>query len=153
MSIQSTLTLAIEVIFILFVALMIFDLINGLWIVPLPPVTIAQPSVLEESQTSTLFPQIKEIPDLEQLETQPVPLIAPQFDEIPDPWTLEPALPNSTFENQSVVLTLTTLRLLPPVQEIKPKRSKNQHKATSTKKPKSAPGESSRKPGRPKKAA
>jgi hypothetical protein len=92
MSIQSTLTLAIEVIFNLFVALMIFDLINGLWIVPLPPVAIAQPSVLEESQTSMLFPQIKEIPDLEQLETQSVPLIAPQFDEIPDPWTLEPAL-------------------------------------------------------------
>jgi hypothetical protein len=153
MSIQSTLTLAIEVIFTLFVALMIFDLINGLWIVPLPPVAIAQPSVLEESQTSTLFPQIKEIPDLEQLETQPVPFIAPQFDEISDPWILEPALPNSTFENQSVVLTWTTLRLLPPVQEIKPKRSRNQHKATSTKKPKSAPGESSRKPGRPKKAA
>jgi hypothetical protein len=153
MSIQSTLTLAIEVIFNLFIGLMIFDLINGLWIVPLPPVAFAQPSVLEKSQTSTLFPQIKEIPDFEQLETQPVPFIAPQFDEIPDPWTLEPALPNSTFENQSVVLTWTTLRLLPPVQEIKPKRSKNQHKATSTKKPKSAPGESSRKPGRPKKVA
>ena len=42
MDIQSTLTQAIEVIIMSFVALMIFDFIDGLYVVPLPPITVAQ---------------------------------------------------------------------------------------------------------------
>lgn len=42
MGIQSILTQALEVIVMSFVALMIFDFIDGLYVVPLPPIAIAQ---------------------------------------------------------------------------------------------------------------
>ncbi|MCC5610922.1 hypothetical protein LC612_30285 [Nostoc sp. CHAB 5834] len=42
MDIQSTLTQAIEFIVMSFVALMIFDFIDGLYVVPLPFIAIAQ---------------------------------------------------------------------------------------------------------------
>jgi hypothetical protein len=151
MSIQSTLTLTIEVIFNLFIALMIFDLINGLWIVPLPPmISIAQPQIVSSPTPSVLIPQFEPISNPYPLEVEPqqITLIVPQFESIADPWTLELDSLNSTVETQSFVLTLGVLRLLPPVQEVqpKPKRTKTSKKTASTSK-------SPRKPGRPRQKA
>lgn len=128
MSIQSTLTLAIEVIFILFVALMIFDLINGLWIVPLPPVAIAQPQIVSEPTPSVLLPQFEPISNPWELELEPqqVTVIASKIEQLPDPWKLDVETPTPSTETQPVILTWTTLRLLPPVKEVQSKRSKNQ---------------------------
>lgn len=113
MSIQFTLTLAIELIFILFVALMIFDFIDGLYLVPLPPmISILQPQVVYEPTHSVL---------------------APQFESIPDPWLLELDPLNSTVKTQSFLLTYPSLKLLPPVKKVQQtKRIKNSSKAKST---------------------
>jgi hypothetical protein len=151
MSIQSTLTLAIEVIFILFVALMIFDFIDGLYLVPLPPmISIVQPQVVSDPHPSVLIPQFEPISNPWELELEPqqITVIASQLELIPDPWTLELDSLKSTVETQSFVLTLGVLRLLPPVQEVqpKPKRTKTTKKAASTCK-------SPRKPGRPRQKA
>ena len=156
MSIQSTLTLTIEVIFNLFIALMIFDLINGLWIVPLPlMISIAQPQIVSSPTPSVLIPQFEPISNPWELELEPqqVTVIASQIEQLPDPWKLDVETPTPSTETQPVILTWTTLRLLPPVKEVQPKVSRKTQKATSTKKPKSAPFVSPRKPGRPKKAA
>jgi hypothetical protein len=151
MSIQSTLTLAIEVIFILFVALMIFDFIDGLYLVPLPPmISIVQPKVVSDPHPSVLIPQFEPISNTWELELEPqqIALIAPQFESIADPWTLELDSLNSTIETESILLPLSVLRLLPPVEEVqpKPKRTKTTKKAASTCK-------SPRKPGRPRQKA
>lgn len=37
MDIQATLTLTIQAVIMSFVALMVFDFVDGLWVVPLPP--------------------------------------------------------------------------------------------------------------------
>ncbi|MBG1263106.1 hypothetical protein [Nostoc commune] len=151
MSIQSTLTLAIEVIFILFVALMIFDFIDGLYLVPLPPmISIAQPQVVSEPTALVLAPHFEPIsnPCSLEVEAQQINVIAPQFESIPDPWTLELDSLNSTIETESILLPLSVLRLLPPVEEVqpKPKRTKTTKKAADTCK-------SPRKPGRPRQKA
>jgi hypothetical protein len=151
MSIQSTLTLAIEVIFNLFVALMIFDFIDGLYLVPLPSmISIAQPQVASEPTPLVLIPQFEPISNPWELELEPqqITVIASQLELIPDPWTLELDSLKSNVETQSFVLTLGVLRLLPPVQEVqpKPKRTKNTKKTASTCK-------SPRKPGRPRQKA
>lgn len=49
MDIQSTLTQAIEVIVMSFVALMIFNFVDGLYFVPLPPIAIAQSNASSKS--------------------------------------------------------------------------------------------------------
>ncbi|QLE59656.1 hypothetical protein [Nostoc sp. TCL26-01] len=151
MDIQSTLTLVIEVIVMSFVTLMIFDFVDGLYAVPLPTVTFAQPKVISKSTISAVTPQFKPISNSEQLEPEPQQ-IAPQFEQLPDPWELELAFQNSTVETQSVV-PFSTLRLLPPVQKVQPKRTRTTKKTTSTKTTKSTEGESLRKLGRPRKNA
>lgn len=158
MDIQSTLTLAIEVVFWAFVSLMIFDLTNRLFILDTNIATailFTRDNILSSTPVAipVIAPQIEsecERVKLE-LESQQLTTITPQFEQLPDPWKLDVETPTPSIETQGVVLTFPTLRLLPPVKEVQSKRSKNQHKATSTKKPKSAPGESPRKPGRPRK--
>ncbi|MBN3947764.1 MAG: hypothetical protein HWQ38_15415 [Nostoc sp. NMS7] len=136
MSIQSTLTLALEVIFNLFVALMIFDFIDGLYLVPLPPmISIAQPQVVSEPTPSVFTPHFEPIsnPCWLEVEPQEITLIPPQFESIPDPWTLELDSLNSTVKTQSLVLAFPTLRLLPPVKEVQQtKRTKTSYQTKST---------------------
>ncbi|MEH2234810.1 hypothetical protein [Nostoc sp.] len=66
MDIQSTLTQAIEFIVMSFVALMIFDFIDGLYVVPLPPITVAQSNTNSESTVTA--PQFQALSNTEQLE-------------------------------------------------------------------------------------
>ncbi len=137
MDIQYFLNLMLQVIVMSFVALMIFDFITGLWAVPLPAVAFSQPDahVIFKPTTLPITPEIETIPNSEQLklESQPIPFNAPQFEEIPDPWTLEPASSHSTVETQLVVLPSTTLRLLPPVQELQLPTQQLQSKRQRTK--------------------
>lgn len=161
MDIQSTLTLAIEVIVMSFVALIIFDFIDGLYVVPLPPIAIAQSNA--SSKSTVTAPQFEPLSNIEQLKVEPqqIPFVTSHFEEIPDPWTLELELHNSSTKTQPVVLQFPSLRLLPPAPVVQPKSkaktakkftplkgkttktSKTTAKATSTKAP--------RKPARPRK--
>ncbi len=79
MDIQATLTLMSQAVVISFVALMVFDFIDGLWVVPLPPIGW-EPSVIEQPTVSATSPQ-------------PTPR-AIAFEKISDPWTLEPQSPH-----------------------------------------------------------
>ncbi len=56
MDIQATLTLTIQAVVMSFVALMVFDFIDGLWVVPLPPIEW-EPSVIEQPTVSATCPQ------------------------------------------------------------------------------------------------
>ncbi|WP_175586888.1 hypothetical protein [Nostoc sp. UIC 10630] len=56
MDIQAILTLTIQAVVISFVALMVFDFIDGLWVVPLPPIGW-EPSVIEQPTVSATSPQ------------------------------------------------------------------------------------------------
>ena len=77
MDIQSTLTQAIEVIVMSFVALMIFDFIDGLYVVPLPPIAIAQ-SNASSTVTPTQFEPLSNTKQLE-VESQQIPFITSHF--------------------------------------------------------------------------
>ncbi|MBD2566272.1 hypothetical protein H6G95_38245, partial [Nostoc linckia FACHB-391] len=79
MDIQATLTLTIQAVVMSFVALMVFDFIDGLWVVPLPPIEW-EPSVIEQ-------------PTVSATASQPTPR-AIAFEKISDPWTLEPQSPH-----------------------------------------------------------
>ena len=123
MDIQSTLTLMIQAVVMSFVALMVFDFMDGLWGVPLPPASW-QPPVIEPTTVSAPSPL-------------PTPESAPQFEEIPDPWSLAPQSPqHRVHAPSSVIVSFPTLRLLPPakVQATKSTRKKS---STSPKSPKS----------------
>jgi hypothetical protein len=74
MDIQATLTLTIQAVVMSFVALMVFDFMNSLWVVPLPPFGW-QPPVIEQ-------------PTVSATPSQPTPR-AIAFENISDPWTLE----------------------------------------------------------------
>ncbi|MCC5659131.1 hypothetical protein LC608_19545 [Nostoc sp. XA010] len=56
MDIQAILTLTIQAVVISFVALMVFDFIDGLWVVPLPLIGW-QPPVIEQPTVSATSPQ------------------------------------------------------------------------------------------------
>jgi hypothetical protein len=56
MDIQATLTLTIQAVVMSFVALMVFDFIDGLWVVALPPIGW-EPSVIEQPTVSATSPQ------------------------------------------------------------------------------------------------
>ncbi len=163
MDIQSTLTQAIEVIVMSFVALMIFDCIDGLYVVPLPAIAIAQSNA--SSKSTVTATQFEPLSNTEQpgIEPQQTPFGTSQFEEMPDPWTLELEHHNSYTKTQPVVLQFPSPRLLPPAPVVQPKSkakttkkstplkskttktSKTAAKATSTKTP--------RKPGRPSSSA
>lgn len=159
MDIQSILTQAIEVIVMSFVALLIFDFVDGLYVVPLPPITVAQSNASLKSAITA--PQIEPLSNTERPEVEPqqTPFLTSQFEKISDPWTLELEPHNSSTETQPVVLQFPSLRLLPPATGVQSKAktankstplkgkttktSKTTAKATSTKAP--------RKPARPRK--
>ena len=124
MDIQSTLTQAIEVIVMSFVALMIFDFIDGLYVVPLPAIALAQSNA--SSKSTVTATQFEPLSNTEQLEVEPqqTPFVTSQFEEISDPWTLELEPYNSSTEIQPVVLQFPSLRLLPPAAKVQPKASK-----------------------------
>ncbi|MDZ8140085.1 MAG: hypothetical protein RM049_33145 [Nostoc sp. DedQUE04] len=131
MDIQSTLTQAIEVIVMSFVALIIFDFIDGLYVVPLPSIAIAQFN--SSSKSTVIATQFEPLPNTEQIEvkTQQIPFFTSQFEEISDPWTLELELYNSCTETQPVVLPFPSLRLLPPATGVQPKsKAKTANKST-----------------------
>lgn len=133
MDIQSLLTQAIEVIVMSFVALLIFDFVDGLYVVPLPPITVAQFN--SSSKSAITAPQIEPLPNTEQVKvrTQQIPFFTLQFEEISDPWTLELESHNSPTETQPVVLQFPSLRLLPPATGVQPKSKAKTAKPKSTK--------------------
>ncbi|WP_242059452.1 hypothetical protein [Nostoc foliaceum] len=99
MDIQATLTLTIQAVVMSFVALMVFDFIDGLWVVPLPPIEW-EPSVIEQ-------------PTVSATASQPTPR-AIAFEKISDPWTLEPQSPHHSVLTPAVIIPFPRLRLLPP---------------------------------------
>ena len=110
MDIQATLTLTIQAVIMSFVALMVFDFVDGLWVVPLPP--------------AGWQPLQGEQPTVGAVATQPT-CIAQQFEEIPDPWTLQTQSPHHSVPAPFVIVPFPRLRLLPPAQEVQPtKRTK-----------------------------
>ncbi|MCC5619011.1 hypothetical protein LC605_28805 [Nostoc sp. CHAB 5836] len=163
MDIQSTLTQVIEVIVMSFVALMIFDLIDGLYVVPLPPIAIAPSNTSSKSTvTATQFEPLSNTKQLE-VEPQQIPFVTSQVKEISDPWTLELEPRNSSTETQPVVLQFPSLRLLPPAAQVQSKsKAKTTKKSTSLKgkvtkttgtTAKTTSTKAPRKPGRPRKKA
>ncbi|MCC5655293.1 hypothetical protein LC609_37275 [Nostoc sp. XA013] len=134
MDIQSTLTQAIEVIVMSFVALMIFDFIDRLYVVPLPSIAIAQSNT--SSKSTVTATQFEPLSNTEQLvvEPQQISFVTSQFEEISDPWTLELEPHNSSTEIQPVVLPFPSLRLLPPATGVQPKsKAKTAKKSTPLK--------------------
>ncbi|MCC5655120.1 hypothetical protein LC609_36290 [Nostoc sp. XA013] len=133
MDIQSLLTQAIEVIVMSFVALMIFDFVDGLYVVPLLPITVAQFNASSKSRVTA--PKFEPLSNSEQLvvEPQQIPFVTLQFEEIYDPWTLELEPHNSSTETQPVVLQFPSLRLLPPAAKVQPKSKAKTVKPKSTK--------------------
>nr|WP_322657086.1 hypothetical protein [Dendronalium sp. ChiSLP03b]MDZ8203421.1 hypothetical protein [Dendronalium sp. ChiSLP03b] len=133
--------LAIETIVWAFITLIIFDFVDGLF---------------KLWHNHTLVP-ISAMPDFEPFsieEREPI-AVTPQFEQLPNPWELEPEPQPLTVETQSVVLPFPTLRLLSPatVVQPKPKRTRNDNKSADTAKSKSAKAQSPRKPGKPRKRA
>ncbi|MDZ8258999.1 hypothetical protein [Nostoc sp. ChiQUE01b] len=142
MDIQSLLTQAIEVIVMSFVALMIFDFMDGLYVVPLPAIAITQSNV---SSKSTVTAPLEPLSNTEQLVVKPqqIPFVTSQFEKISDPWTLELEPHNSSTEIQPVILPFPSLRLLPPATGVQPKARATRK---STAKPKSTTTKKSSKP-------
>ncbi|WP_461947429.1 hypothetical protein [Nostoc sp.] len=120
MDIQATLTLTIQAVVISFVALMVFDFIDGLWVVPLPPIEW-EPSIIEQPTVSATSPQ-----PTPQQEMQQVTPRAIAFEKISGPWILEPQSPHHSVLTPAVIIPFPRLRLLPPAkaQPTKPKRTK-----------------------------
>lgn len=135
MDIQSTLTQAIEVIVMSFVALMIFDFVDGLYFVPLPPIAIAQSNASSKSTVTATQAPLSNTKQLE-VEPQQIPFVRSQFDEISEPWTLKLEPHNSSTETQPqpVLLQFPSLRLLPSATKVQPKsKAKTVKKSTTTK--------------------
>lgn len=128
MDTQSVLNLMIQAVVMGIVALMVFDFVSGLWVVPLPPAGW-QPPVIEPFTVSTTAPQ----PTPQQEIPLPTPTVA--FEEIPDPWTLQPQSSHRSAPAPAVIVPFPTLRLLPPAiaQEVQPTTAKR--KTSKTTKP------------------
>ena len=116
-----------------FVALMIFDFIDGLYVVPLPSITVAQFN--SGSEYTVTAPQIEPLSNAERPEVEPqqIPFVTSEFEKISDPWTLELEPHNSSTETQPVVLKFPSLRLLPPATGVQPKSKAKTAKPKSTK--------------------
>jgi hypothetical protein len=133
MDIQATLTLMIQAVVMGIAALMIFDFVTGLWVVSLPPAGW-QPPVIEQPTVSAVVAQ----PTPQEESPHATPLV-PQFEEIPDPWTLQPQSPHQPVPTP-VILPFPTFRLLPPAQEVQPtKRTKAKAKSSTPRKSASTP--------------
>ncbi|YAF99170.1 MAG: hypothetical protein AB3A66_27230 (plasmid) [Nodularia sp. CChRGM 3473] len=131
MDIQSTLTLAIEVIFWAMISFMLNDFINGIFL------SFAQPKYIVSAQPPSPVAEINDIPNHVVAESEAHQEY--QFEEIPDPWKLEVEPQNTTTEPQTVVIPFPALRLLPPAQ------SESIQSTTTAKSP--------QKRGRPRKSA
>jgi hypothetical protein len=108
MDIQATLTLTIQAVVMSFVALMVFDFIDGLWVVPLPPIEW-EPSVIEQPTVSATSPQPTPQQEIQQATPRAI-----AFEKISDPWTLEPQSPHHSVPTPAVIIPFPRLRLLPP---------------------------------------
>ncbi|BAZ33781.1 hypothetical protein NIES4074_62950 (plasmid) [Cylindrospermum sp. NIES-4074] len=131
MDIQSTLSLLIQVLVMSFVALMVFDFVAGLWAVPLPPVGW-QPPVIEQSTISATAPQPSPQSEIQQATSEAI-----AFEEIPDPWTLEPQSPHQSAPAPAVIVPFPTFQLLPPAQipqQAQPTKRKRTAKSSTSKK-------------------
>ncbi|ABA24821.1 conserved hypothetical protein (plasmid) [Trichormus variabilis ATCC 29413] len=127
MDIQNTLTLMIQAVVMGIVSLMVFDFVSGLWVVPLPPAGW-QPPVIEQPTVSAVALQPTPQPQIEQS----TPIIA--FEEIPDPWNLEPQSSHHSAPAPAVIVPFPSLRLLPPViaQEVQSTKRKSKGAKSST---------------------
>jgi hypothetical protein len=132
MDIQSVLNILIQAIVMSFVALMVFDFADGLWGVPLPPAGW-QPPVIEPTTVRAISPQ-------------PIPESAPQFLEIPDPWSLPQSPHQGVTATNSVILPFPTLRLLPPAKVNPTKTTRKTKKSPTSPKSPSTPKRKSTKP-------
>ncbi|BAB78172.1 hypothetical protein ACN23B_27400 (plasmid) [Anabaena sp. FACHB-709] len=135
MDIQATLNLMIQAVVMGVVALMVFDFVGGLWVVPLPGAGW-QPPIIEQSTVSVF----QQVPTPQQEIPLPTPAIAPQFEEIPDPWTLETQSPQNCLPASAAIVLFPTLQLLPPAkaQEVQPTKPKRRtSKSTNPTLPKS----------------
>ncbi|MBD2247782.1 hypothetical protein [Nostoc sp. FACHB-888] len=158
MDTQSLLTLTIVVIFWVFVTLVIFQFINGLFVSAAYASNVVSVSNLNIAAST--------IPSVSKVITSQ----ARTFEKLPDPWTLEDEVVHRTSnegERQNSILSLyptsarSTLRLLPPVKEVslQPKRTTRSNKANNPakKSPKTKKADvnysGKRKPGRPRKTA
>lgn len=147
MDMQSLLTLTIVAIFWVFVSLVIFQFINGLFVSAAYASNVV--SVSNVNIAASTIPSVSEI-ITSQVQT---------FEKLPDPWMLEDEVVHRT-SNEAVILSFPTLRLLPPVKEIssQPKRTTRSNKANNSanKSPKTKQADvkssGKRKPGRPRKA-
>ncbi|MBD6620143.1 hypothetical protein FNW02_31215 [Komarekiella sp. 'clone 1'] len=149
MNVQNVLTLAIEAIFWAFVGIMMFQFITEVFVTAnanSTMISISLPDVIKE-----FTPVVAEVEIAPQLQT---------FQQLPDPWELKSDSYDSTNSTVAVILPFPTLRLLPPVKEIKPKsKSATRSKKTEpvakkkTTKKTEATLTAKRKPGRPRKVA
>jgi hypothetical protein len=134
MDIQSILTLAIQVIFMSFVALMVFDFTNGLFVLDTNTTTFTQDVINEPTPVA-------------------VPVLTPQLEQAPDPWSLKVESPIPSVETSSVLLAFPTLKLLPPAKEVKQKSKCSKTSEKTTTKAKTSSTKIPQKPGRPRKKA
>jgi hypothetical protein len=112
MDTQSTLTLAIEVIFWAMILLMINDFVNGVFL------TFAQPQyTVISAQLPSPVAEINDIPNPVVAESEA--LHVEKFEQLPDPWELQLDREPKIAESQTVI-PFPTLRLLPPAQEVQP---------------------------------
>ncbi|MFN6569818.1 hypothetical protein [Dendronalium sp. ChiSLP03b] len=116
MELNSLSNLAIETIVWAFVTLIVFDFIDGLF-------------KLWRNQTRPGGA----IPHFEPVSKEQEQIaLSPQFEQLPDPWELEPKPQPLTVETQSVVLPFPTLRLFPSAAEVQPKLPKTETTKTKS---------------------
>ncbi|MBE9053661.1 hypothetical protein IQ243_25325 [Nostocales cyanobacterium LEGE 11386] len=131
MDTQSALTLAIEIIFWAFVTLMLNDLVDGVFR------NFAQPQYTVIS--AQLPSPVTEINDFPNLAVKSETLQVEKFEQLPDPWELQPDCEPKIAEPQTVVVPFPVLRLLPPAQVTpqpkrrgRPKKSGESIQSTAT---------------------
>jgi hypothetical protein len=149
MDTQSTLTLAIEIVFWAMILLMINDFVNGIFM------NFTQPQYIVSAHIPSPVAEINDIANPVVAESDAPQEYQPE--EIPDPWKFEvaPQMPqNTTAETQTVVIPFPALRLLPPAQEVKPqtKRRGRPKKSGDSIQP-TTTAKSPQKRGRPRKSA
>ncbi|MBD6620738.1 hypothetical protein FNW02_34515 [Komarekiella sp. 'clone 1'] len=153
MNVQDVLTLAIEAIFWAFVGIMMFQFITELF------VSVANTNSVISEENSDVVSQLPSSVLSEVAVTIPSETTR-KFEQLPDPWTLEPKVAQ-TNSPVAAILPFPTLRLLPPAKEIKlqskrtrtPKKTESVAKSKTNKKTDIVTPTSKRKPGRPRKVA
>lgn len=138
MNAQEILTSVIEGIFWVSVAFIIFQFITGLFVME-HIYTVVQLEITTVTPTENT--RVNDKP-------QNITAQNTQFEQLPDPWFLEPL--NQNINQPAIILPFPTLKLLPPAKELQPKRNNRKKPTTSNK---SASAKSPRKPGRNNKVA